>query len=151
MRNKSVKFIVHAAIIAALYVVLTHVANALGLANAVDCVEIVARELVFQSFKQRSLLLVEGFVGRGFIVEVVSVHHSNASVAATVNGFNRIRAHELRNIAPNCHFRDVELLRQIAVCIVSSQAQHFQQTLTAFTHVHALAAFPSPSLSREKQ
>lgn len=33
MRNKSVKFIVHAAIIAALYVVLTHVANALGLAS----------------------------------------------------------------------------------------------------------------------
>lgn len=34
MRNKSVTFIVHAAIIAALYVVLTHVANALGLASS---------------------------------------------------------------------------------------------------------------------
>lgn len=35
--------------------------------------------------------------------------------------------------------------------IVPSQAQHFQQTLTALTHVHVLAAFPSLTVSKGKQ
>ena len=94
--------------------------------DAVDRVSVVARKLIFQPPKKGCLLWVEGFVGRGFMIEVVSVHHSDAAMTTTVDSFNRIGAHEFRNIASNCHFGDTELMSQIVVCIVPSQAQHFQ-------------------------
>lgn len=113
--------------------------------DAVDRIAVVPHKLASQSPEKRSLLLVERLIGRGFMMVVIPLHHFDTSMTATVDSFNRIGTHEYRNIAANRHFGDVELVGQIVICIVPSQAQHFQQFLAALCGTHALTP-PSVAL-----
>ena len=95
--------------------------------DTADRSQIVTVKLGAQSNEQRHLFGVEGFA----VGEIIAPDPDTPTVAAT-DSFDRVRTGERRNVTPNRHFGNVELMRQIVVCIVSSQAQHFQQALAAF-------------------
>ena len=116
--------------------------------DAIERVAVVAHKLVPQFPEKGCLLLAKCFMNRGPMIEIVTLCHPDTSMTATVDSFNRIGTHEYRNIAPNRHFGDVELISQIVVCIMPSQAQHFQQSLASLCGTHALTP-PSVSPWRE--
>ncbi len=101
--------------------------------DAVDRFQIVAREVYPQSYEQSDLLFVEGSV-----VEIVSIR--NFYTPAVASGcFNRVRTHEYRYIPANRPPGNIELKRQIVVCISPSTAQYLQQLLPPFAWAaHAL-------------
>ena len=72
------------------------------------------------------------------MVQVIPVHHLHTPVTATMDCFNRVRAHECRNVTANRHFRDIEIAGQIVIGVVPSMAQHFQQFLASFSGTHML-------------
>lgn len=91
--------------------------------DAVDRVAVIACKLVPQFSEKRSLLLVEALSTVGLMVVVIPLHYSDPTAEPTAYSFNRVRTHEYRNISADCPLRDVKFVRQIAVCIVPSQAQ----------------------------
>ncbi len=101
-------------------------------------ITVVTRKLLPQPPEKRSLLLVKSFSSKGPVMEIVALCHSDTSMTASVDCFNRVGTHEYRNIASNRHFGDIELMSQIVVCIMPSQAQHFQQFLASLCGTHAL-------------
>lgn len=56
----------------------------------------------------------------------------DAGVPSAVNRFDGVRAAKIFNAALNGHFGDIELEGQIAVCIMPSHAEYFQQLLAPF-------------------
>ena len=105
--------------------------------DATDCIVVVTYKLIAQFPEKIRLLLVKDFMSGGRMIEIVTLCYSDTSMTATVNSFNRIGTHEYSNIAPNCRFGDIELVSQIVVCIMPSQAQHFQQFLASLCWTHA--------------
>ena len=88
--------------------------------------------------KKRGLLWGEGFEGRGFLIAVIAIQNSDTTAEPATNSLNGIGAHEYRNIPADRPLGHVELPRQIAVCIMPSETQRFQQQLTSFTGAHML-------------
>ncbi len=95
--------------------------------DTADRSQIIAVKLGAQSDKQLDLIRVEGLT-----VGIVVIPNLDASTIAAMDSFDWVRTSERRNVTPDCHFGNIELVRQIVVCIVPSQAQHFQQSLAAF-------------------
>lgn len=112
--------------------------------DAVDRIAVIARKLFPQFPEKRSLLWVESFLSKGSVVEIVTLYYSDTTMTASVDSFNRVGTHEYRNITADGHFGDIELMGQIVVCIVPSQAQHFQQFLASLCGTHV---FTPPSIT----
>lgn len=85
--------------------------------DTADRSQIVTVKLGAQSNEQRHLLFVEGLAVR----QIVSPDLDASTVAAT-NSFNGVRTGERRNVPPDCHLGNIELMCQIVVCIVPSEA-----------------------------
>ncbi len=93
-------------------------------------------EVIFESYCKKSVSNAikkerQKKAARGQLGQIVVLNLDTTSVTAT-NSFDGVRTGECRNITPDRHFGYIELMRQIVVCIVPSQAQHFQQALAAF-------------------
>ncbi len=85
--------------------------------DAADRSQVVTVKLGAQSDEQLDLLFVEGLA----VGQIISPDLDASAIAAT-NGFNGVRTGECRNVPPNGHLGNIELLRQIVVCIMPSQA-----------------------------
>lgn len=90
--------------------------------DAVDRVQVVTLKLFPQSPKKRGLLWGKGFKGRGLLIAVIAIQNSDAAAKPTANSLNGVRTHEHRNIPANRPLGHIELPRQIAVCIMPSEA-----------------------------
>ena len=89
--------------------------------DAVERVQVVTLELAAQSPEQIRL-----FWGELFAAEIVSIRHSDTSMMTAAYSLNRVRAHEFRYIAPNCHLGNINFACQIILCIMPSVEKHFQ-------------------------
>lgn len=119
--------------------------------DTVDRVAVLTRKLISQASEKCSLRLIKTFSGMGFMMVVITIHHSDPSAKTPADSLNRVRTHEYRNIPADCPLWDIKLLCQIAVCIVPSQAQQLQQLLPPFTGTHAFTPFPSRSVDNGKR
>lgn len=90
-------------------------------------------------------------MGGRFLVAVIAVQNSDASAESTANSFNGVGAHEHRNITADRPLRHIKLTRQIAVCIMPSAAQRFQQLLTPFAGAHMLTTSPLHSGANDRE
>ena len=108
--------------------------------DTADCSQVITDKLCAQPSEQRNLLGVESLT----VGEIIIPDPDTSAIAAT-DSFNGVCVHEYRNVVTNCPFTDIEFVRQIAVCIMPSKAQHVQQSQAPFGLAHALTPFPSLS------
>lgn len=67
--------------------------------------------------------------------------HSDAPIPPT-DSFYGVGASEGHHVPPDGHLGDVELTRQILICILSPQAKYLQKTLPTLGWPHILTASP---------
>lgn len=109
--------------------------------DAVESVQVVTLKLSAQFPEQSRLLWIKALAVWIVTVEIKTIHHTYPTTMTAPNRFNRVGTNKLRNVMPDCLLADVELICQIAICIVPSTAQHLQQFLTAFCGAHAFTPF----------
>jgi hypothetical protein len=85
--------------------------------DTADRSQIVTVKLGAQSDEQLHLLFVEGLA----VGQIISPDPDASTIAAT-NSFDGVRTGKRHNVPPNCHLGNIELMRQIVVCIVPSEA-----------------------------
>lgn len=104
--------------------------------DTADCGQIVTDKLCAQPSEQRNLFGVEGLA-----VGVIIIPDPDTAAIASTDSFNGVFAHERRNIIADRPLTNAELVRQIVVCIMPSEAQHVQQSQTSLGLAHALTPF----------
>ena len=85
--------------------------------DTADCSQVIADKLCAQPSEQRNLFGVEGLA-----VGEIIIPDPDASTITATDSFNGEFTHERRNVVTNRPFTDIELVRQIVVCIVPSKA-----------------------------
>ena len=85
--------------------------------DTADRSQIITSKLGAQSDEQFHLLFVEGLA----VGQIISPDPDTSTIAAT-NSFDGVRTGERHNVPPDCHLGNIELMRQIVVCIVPSEA-----------------------------
>ena len=83
--------------------------------DTADRSQIIAVKLGTQSNEQCNLFGVEGLA-----VGQIFVPNPDAPTVAATDSFDGVRTGERRNVTPDRHFGNIELMRQIVVCIVPS-------------------------------
>ena len=84
--------------------------------DAADCSQIIAVKLGAQPNEQPYLLGVEGLA----VGQIIGLNSDTSTIPAT-DSLNRVRTSERRNVPPDCHLGNIELMRQIVVCIMPSE------------------------------
>ena len=113
--------------------------------DTVKCVTLIAGKLLSQFPEKCNFLLVEKFPAREFVMEIVSVHHSDPSTETTADSFNRILAHQNPNIPPDGFGGDMKFIRQIVASVIPAKTKLFQYFQTTFGGTYVF--HPPPLLS----